>query len=250
MKVLLILFFSFASCVEKNAPQERPVTALSRSTIDRNAILGIWWSPDMFQSAAFQIKDSTIYYPESFAEYKYVLSGDSLFVYREDGYVSASLIARVTADTLILRTMGTEEIFTRSETQQHLAGQDFDCLGVAIDSPSYAVVKVLGEPDHVSKVPNHYTDPDSDVVYYYDGVLVYLNNQNRIVSFEITSIQATTARGLKVGDSREKVLQQYGKPSEEGESYVSYFELNSALGITFHFEGLRINQIHVGWHGD
>src|SRR5512145_1566861 len=103
MKLLLMLFLAFAGCAVKSAHQDQPAIHFRKPTIDRTAILGIWWSPDMFQSAAFQIKDSTIYYPESFAECNYELRGDSLFVYREDG-LSVSIIARVAPDTLILRT--------------------------------------------------------------------------------------------------------------------------------------------------
>ncbi|MBI4427504.1 MAG: hypothetical protein HY562_00115 [Ignavibacteriales bacterium] len=70
----------------------------------------------MFQSAAFQIKDSTIYYPDVFGEYRYELKGDSVFIHRDDG-VSGSAIVKLTADTLILSTFGQEAVYSRSETQ-------------------------------------------------------------------------------------------------------------------------------------
>lgn len=80
--------------------------------------MGIWWSPEQSQSAAFWIKDSTIYYPEHFAEYRYTLHGDSLIVYREEGENIVSTIVRVTPDTMILSTFGQVALYTRSETQQ------------------------------------------------------------------------------------------------------------------------------------
>jgi len=109
------LLFSFGcenrATVQKQlspSPQEVPV---------RNDLLGIWWSPDLPQSAAFEIKDSTIYYPDMFAEYKYEVKGESLLVYRDDG-VAGSVIVSVSSDTLVLLTMEIRQVLTRSETQQ------------------------------------------------------------------------------------------------------------------------------------
>jgi len=86
-------------------------------TTTRTAISGIWWSPDMEQSAAFLIKDSTIYYPDFFAEFRYELKGDSLLIFREDG-IAGSRIVRVTPDTLILSSWGREHIYTRAEPRK------------------------------------------------------------------------------------------------------------------------------------
>lgn len=94
----------------------QPLQEKAATTFDRRDIRGIWWSPEMPQSAAFQIKDSTIYYPDTFTESKYELKGDSLFIHRDDG-ISGSRIVKVTADTLVLSTFGEESFYTRSETK-------------------------------------------------------------------------------------------------------------------------------------
>ncbi len=83
----------------------------------RNAIRGIWWSPDMFQTAAFRIDDSTIYYPDAFAEFTYEVKGDSLLVFRDNGEIASSVIIKVSADTLILFSFGRNHVYTRSETK-------------------------------------------------------------------------------------------------------------------------------------
>ncbi|HEX9615438.1 MAG TPA: hypothetical protein VGA55_08015 [Bacteroidota bacterium] len=80
----------------------------------RDSIFGIWWSPDMEQSAAFLINDSTIYYPDMFVEYRYEINNDTLFVHRDDG-IAASRIVRVTPDTLILSSWGQDQLYTRTE---------------------------------------------------------------------------------------------------------------------------------------
>jgi hypothetical protein len=109
MKIFLIILLLsiFPTCGK--APDHQ-------SPSRRSSLQGIWWSPKMFQAAAFQIKDSTIYYPDEFRECRYTLLGDTLFVSQEDGFVLKSVILRVTPDTLVLATEGFEELYTRSET--------------------------------------------------------------------------------------------------------------------------------------
>ncbi|MBI3006660.1 MAG: hypothetical protein HYY49_14790 [Ignavibacteriales bacterium] len=94
----------------------QPLQEKAATTFDRRDIRGIWWSPEMPQSAAFEIKDSIIYYPDVFAEYKCELKSDSLLVYHDDG-VLRSIVVKLTTDTLVLSTSGQESIYTRSETK-------------------------------------------------------------------------------------------------------------------------------------
>ena len=91
--------------------KQAPQAASSRVAM---AIRGIWWSHAMPQSAAFQISDSTIYYPDAFVECRYWVRGDSLFVYRDEG-VSGTRIVKVNADTLVLSSYGGKEVYTRKE---------------------------------------------------------------------------------------------------------------------------------------
>ena len=100
-----------------NAQQTRPAALSVREKINRSALIGIWWSSEMPQSAAFEIKDSSFYYPDSFSESRYSLRGDTLFMHLEDGTVSTIIIRKVTADTLILFSWDIEQIYTRSEPQ-------------------------------------------------------------------------------------------------------------------------------------
>ena len=83
----------------------------------RDLMQGIWWSPDVYQSAAFQIKDSTIYYPDDFAEYRYNISGDTIVVHRADAVLRSTII-KATSDSLILSSFGREWIYTRAETKR------------------------------------------------------------------------------------------------------------------------------------
>ncbi|MDH3252218.1 MAG: hypothetical protein OEM41_05455 [Ignavibacteria bacterium] len=114
---IFLLVVSLVDGAERDTIQEQPGTPSPQATIARSAIQGIWWSPEMSQSAAFQIGDSTIYYPDLFEERRYELKGDSLIIYHDDGYL-LRFIVKVTADTLILTGLGQEQIFTRSETRK------------------------------------------------------------------------------------------------------------------------------------
>jgi len=71
----------------------------------------------MYQSAAFQIKDSTIYYPDDFAEYPYDLRGDTIVIHRPDAVLRSAII-QATTDSLILSSFGRKWIYTRTETKR------------------------------------------------------------------------------------------------------------------------------------
>ncbi|MEX2115792.1 MAG: hypothetical protein WEB37_02805 [Bacteroidota bacterium] len=110
---ILVVALVFIACNSKKADEQTPEA--SRSGIHRTMIQGIWWSHDMPQVAAFQVNDSTFYYPDHFIDRKYEIKGDSLFVFFEDNYISSSAIVKLTVDTLILSTDGTEQVYTRAE---------------------------------------------------------------------------------------------------------------------------------------
>lgn len=107
IRILLFLVLIVPACSRQETRQDPGRQA---------AIRGIWWSPEMFQSAAFEIRDSTIYYPDEFRECRYELADDTILIHQDDGSVLRSAIREVTKDTLILVTMGIESIYTRSET--------------------------------------------------------------------------------------------------------------------------------------
>jgi hypothetical protein len=118
MKIfILLLLLSVAGCTKKPAEQQQAVNNMAQAIIGQAPIKGIWWSPEQYQSAAFQIKDTSIYYPDMLVEYRYELNGDRLLVYRPEG-VASSYIVQATADTLILSTMGRQQIYTRAQTRQ------------------------------------------------------------------------------------------------------------------------------------
>lgn len=114
---MLLLLLSVAGCSKKGADEQQAAKSLAQSIIGQVPIKGIWWSPEMYQSAAMQIKDTSIAYPDMLVEYRYELKGDSLLVYRPEG-VASSFIVQASVDTLILSTMGIQAVYTRAQTKQ------------------------------------------------------------------------------------------------------------------------------------
>lgn len=103
----------FLGCNGRNT-NEQPQTA-SHPRDNRSMILGIWRSAELPQSAAFQVNDSTFYYPDEFVERKYTLKDDSLFIALDDGSVIRSAIMNLSADSMILMTNGAKRLYTRTE---------------------------------------------------------------------------------------------------------------------------------------
>ena len=113
---LVIILIAILCCCGEKPGGQTPSDPKTRS--NRTLLLGIWWSSEMPQAAAFQVNDSTFYYPDQFVERRYELRGDSLFIFFEDGYVSSSAIVKLTTDTLMLSTDGVEQTLTRAEPGQ------------------------------------------------------------------------------------------------------------------------------------
>jgi len=77
---------------------------------------------------------------------------------------------------------------------------------------------------------------ESEFLYYDDGTVIHLAD-GRIYSITVTSDYYATPRGLKVGDSSEKLQQLYGKPSHIDEGSVWVY--SSASGYDLFFATVR-----------
>lgn len=114
--ILILVLIGSSGFPEAAAQQKHTQAKQSKAKHSKSALMGVWWSPEMPEAAAFDIKDSTIYYPDQFIERRYRLKGDTLFVEFDDGFVAPSIILRITADTLILFSWDHEQVYTRKET--------------------------------------------------------------------------------------------------------------------------------------
>ena len=62
----------------------------------------------------------------------------------------------------------------------------------------------LGKPDKILK--------DNNIGYYYKGLIITTDSENFIRSISIKSPKYKTYRGIKVTDTKEKVINMYGEP--------------------------------------
>jgi len=108
-----------ACSTSPNASDTKGSRVSKTSSFDEKKVLkGVWWPADNKEApcASFEIKDSTIYYPdqEEKSDFKYAIKEDSLIVYFE-GFTPASKIEKVNKDTLELITNGEKQTFIKAE---------------------------------------------------------------------------------------------------------------------------------------
>lgn len=94
-----------------------------------------------------------------------------------------------------------------------LTDTDFVVAGVAVGADPALVRKKLGHPKVVATYP-YTNDPTSKYsVWEYSGLLVHIGADEMVFGISLTTNRFRTVRGLKVGDSAEKLLKLYGKPT-------------------------------------
>ncbi len=81
--------------------------------------------------------------------------------------------------------------------------------------------------------------------YKTDNIQIGWNNQNRIIFLEVLNDTIVTADGLKLGDTREKVLSILGSPTFEYSDGALRFENidYELVGMLFHFENNKVSRL-------
>ncbi len=131
---------------------------------------------------------------------------------------------------------------------QSLEGIEYQVLGVPMGSTFRQVRNSLGEPTEINhgmryggvRFAMSFTKGD-----YYDG--------NVVDYIEITNRDATTHRGIAVGDTLEQVYNAYGRSTyifDNNAWFYGAFMWNSDYisGIYFDNDGERVTKIHLHSH--
>lgn len=96
-----------------------------------------------------------------------------------------------------------------------------------------SVSSALGNPSSVTQAPScHYSGMDN--IYTFSGFTVYTyfsGSAEIIYDIEITSASFATAKGVKVGDSADKVKEYYGSPASETDDYIEYTSGSVHMGF-------------------
>ena len=127
-------------------------------------------------------------------------------------------------------------------------GIEYQVLGVPMGATFRQVKNSLGEPTQINHGMRYggvtfamsFTKGD----YYDTNVVDYI---------EITNRDATTHRGIAVGDTLEQVYNAYGRPThifDNNAWFYGAFMWNSdyILGIYFDNDGERVTKIHLHYH--
>lgn len=109
------------------------------------------------------------------------------------------------------------------------------------------IVSNLGSP-----VKKSYDKITSSNDMYYEGLRIHLDQKGYVIDVEATSASYLTYRGIKVGDKKSMIIQNYGKPSiesyEEGEQYMQYNSTEYqgwVYSLRFYIQKNKITKITV-----
>ena len=132
-----------------------------------------------------------------------------------------------------------------------LTETDFVVAGVAIGAEPASVRKALGQPKGVATHP-YPNDPTSNyAIWKYSGLLVHMGADELVFGLTLTTNRFTTNRGLKVGDSKEKLLKLYGRPTGTYQTDWDYeLPSNDLEVMRVTIRNHKITKIFVGWLSD
>lgn len=122
-----------------------------------------------------------------------------------------------------------------------LPASDFKVAGIPVGTPFYDIQRSLGRPS------------DRGQFYMTYGGIQFRDyawtNDSEADEIVITNRDATTARGIAVGDSLQDVYRAYGSPDmrQSGKIFYGYYIPNSGFmqGIGFEHNGSRVTRITV-----
>lgn len=137
-----------------------------------------------------------------------------------------------------------------AQTPSRLEPADFVVAGVPdnfpdlfIESDTVQIRRILGNPVRV-RIPK--TRDEGLSVWFYDGLEVSFGGIAR-QGITFTSPRVATHRGLRVGDSEQRVLALYGQPAERIEDEWVYEDPRERLHVvTVTVRGGKVVSIYVG----
>ena len=129
-----------------------------------------------------------------------------------------------------------------------LRPDDFKVAGLVEGMPSARVRALLGAPQSVAG-SGDFRDKESKLVSWrYRDLTVLLGSSDEVRGAWINGPSLATKRGLRVGDSRERVGQLYGMPAAGDDKMVEYADPNErshVIRVVLRRE--RVETIFVGW---
>ncbi len=140
------------------------------------------------------------------------------------------------------------KVTTAGSETPPLSRMDFVVAGLVEGMNSSAAERVMGRPDSVKAIDD-FRDPGAKLIsWVYRDLVVMLGSSDRLRGVLITGRRVPTARGLRVGDRRERVAELYGVPIHQDARVAEYADPDQQLhGITVLFRGAVVTEIFIGW---
>jgi hypothetical protein len=104
-----------------------------------------------------------------------------------------------------------------------LVPEDFVIAGVSEGMDAAAVRKILGKPQSITSGKNPFDYGQKLIAWRYDGLIVAFVD-GAVNAATLISPSRATKRGLRVGDSAEKLLRLYGEPAGKYQADWEYLD--------------------------
>ena len=122
---------------------------------------------------------------------------------------------------------------------------------IAVDADLAPIVEALGEPINYAEAPScahtgtskYYTYAGIDIESYPDG------KKDRVYIVALIDDSVATAEGIRVGDTRDELLEVYGEPMSSSEKTYVYEAEGMYLKFIMTSNGKQISQIQY-MHAD
>lgn len=155
-------------------------------------------------------------------------------------------------------------IYTKEDVKKMAIGErlpvaEMQVVGVNIGTPLNDVLASLGAPDKYDKRDRGMYGPTRTLTYggiRFETLESNKTGQQVVFQIAISNRDATTARGIAVGDSLEKLYEVYGQPTymyggSKGTKtwFYGFYKIGYSYGIQFDNDGKKITHIFVGSDG-
>lgn len=108
-----------------------------------------------------------------------------------------------------------------AQTSSELGLDDLKLAGIKVYDPEDRVRCVLGKPEKTETIKIEVADKECNKLYY-QGLIVELLKGTGVARITTQSAKYPTVRGLKVGDTIEKVYELYGQPKSNDNNEIYY----------------------------
>lgn len=136
----------------------------------------------------------------------------------------------------------------QAQAPEVLSPDDFQVVGVTEETDSSAIRALLGPPDSV--VVQNPSDDQGLTTIYYPDLIISFGYSDTPIGFMLTGPGVETYRGLRVGETRDRVRQLYGDAPFPHHAVWEFTDPTDPDGlhlIQVQFAGSRVDRIYVGW---